>query len=55
LALVHRHCALGAKRWAHSRKIGRGRVLAQTPRAGARRARGAKVNVTLSLGPRKRS
>ena len=55
LALVHRHCALGAKRWAHSRKIGRGRVLAQTPRAGAHRARGAKVNVTLSLGPRKRS
>jgi hypothetical protein len=54
VALVRHHCALGAKRWAHSRKIRRGRVLSQTLRAGARRPRGAKVNVTLSLGPRRR-
>jgi hypothetical protein len=53
-ALAHRHCALGARRWAHSRKVRRGRVLSQRPRPGAHRPRGARVNVTLSSGRRRR-
>jgi hypothetical protein len=53
-ALAHRHCALGSKRWARSGKVRRGRVLSQTPRPGAHRPRGARVNVILSLGPRRR-
>jgi hypothetical protein len=51
-ALANRHCALGSRHWAHSRKLRRGRVLSQTPRPGAHRPRGAKVKVTLSSGRR---
>jgi subtilisin-like proprotein convertase family protein len=42
-------CRVGRVRYARSRKA-RGRVLRQTPRAGARRARGARVNLTVSRG-----
>ena len=54
VALARHHCALGSKRWAHSRKLRRGRVLSQRPRWGTHRPRGAKVNVTLSSGPLRR-
>jgi hypothetical protein len=54
VALARHHCALGSKRWAHSRKLRRGRVLSQRPRRGTHRPRGAKVNVTLSSGPARR-
>jgi hypothetical protein len=43
-------CATGAVRRAYSRSVRRGRVMAQTPRAGARLRRGAKVNLVISRG-----
>lgn len=43
-------CVTGSIRRAYSRSIRRGRVIAQTPRAGARLRRGAKVNLVLSRG-----
>jgi hypothetical protein len=52
-ALRLRHCALGKVRRARSRTISRGRVLFQTPRPGAHRPRGSKVNVTISTGRRR--
>jgi subtilisin-like proprotein convertase family protein len=42
-------CRVGRVRYARSRKA-RGRVLRQTPRAGASRARGTRVNLTVSRG-----
>jgi plastocyanin len=46
-------CRLGRVRRAYSSKIGSGRVLAQRPRAGARVARGTRVHVAVSRGPRR--
>lgn len=43
-------CAMGAVRRAHSKSVRRGRVIRQTPRAGARLRRGARVNLVLSKG-----
>jgi subtilisin family serine protease len=44
-ALTRARCRLGRVRRVRSRRVGR--VLSQSPRAGTRRPRGAKVNVTL--------
>jgi PASTA domain len=52
-ALRRRHCRLGVVRHAHSARVRRGRVIAQRPAAGNRLREGARVNVTLSSGPRK--
>jgi RTX calcium-binding nonapeptide repeat (4 copies) len=49
-ALVRAHCALGKVRRVHSR-FKRGVVVAQRPRAGVRKARGAKVALRVSRGP----
>ena len=51
--LRSRHCALGRVRHGYSRTVRRGRVVAQRPRAGTRRPRGAKVSVTVSRGRRR--
>lgn len=50
--LVKRGCALGRVTRARSRRVRRGRVIAQRPAPGIRRARGAKVRVTVSRGRR---
>ena len=50
--LVKRGCALGRVTRARSRRVRRGRVIAQRPTPGLRRARGAKVRVVLSRGRR---
>jgi subtilisin family serine protease len=50
--LAKRGCSLGRVTRAHSRRVRRGRVIAQRPAPGLRRARGAKVRVTLSRGRR---
>jgi PASTA domain len=44
------HCTLGKVSYARSRKVRRGRVLAQRPKAGARLRRGARVNLIVSSG-----
>lgn len=49
-ALRRSHCSLGRVRRVYSRAMRRGRVVTQRPRAGARLARGAKVNLVLSKG-----
>lgn len=50
--LAKRGCSLGRVTRARSRRVRRGRVIAQRPAPGLRRARGAKVRVTLSRGRR---
>jgi subtilisin family serine protease len=50
--LARRGCSLGRVTRARSRRVRRGRVIAQRPTPGLRRARGAKVRVTLSRGRR---
>jgi hypothetical protein len=53
-ALVKRGCALGRISRTHSRRVRRGRIVAQRPRPGLRMRRGAKVAVELSRGRRRR-
>jgi subtilisin family serine protease len=50
--LAKRGCRLGRVTRARSRRVRRGRVIAQRPPPGLRRARGAKVRVVLSRGRR---
>jgi beta-lactam-binding protein with PASTA domain len=52
--LVARHCRVGrvTKRFSTVRK--RGRVVAQKPRSGRRLKTGARVNLVLGKGPRRR-
>jgi beta-lactam-binding protein with PASTA domain len=50
--LAKRGCSLGRVTRARSRRVRRGRVIAQRPAPGLRRARGAKVRVVLSRGRR---
>jgi subtilisin family serine protease len=52
--LVKRGCALGRVTRAYSRRVGRGRVIAQKRAPGLRLARGAKIAVVLSRGRRAR-
>jgi List-Bact-rpt repeat protein len=52
IALGKGHCKLGRLRRSYTPRIARGRVFAQTPRAGARRRFRAKVNLVVSLGPK---
>jgi Tol biopolymer transport system component len=52
--LLHRdHCSLGRVRRMHSRRVRRGRIMAQSPHAGAVRRTDAKVAVIVSRGPRR--
>jgi subtilisin family serine protease len=53
-ALVKRGCKLGRISRTYSRRVRRGRVVAQRPRPGLRLRRGAKVAVELSRGRRRR-
>jgi beta-lactam-binding protein with PASTA domain len=53
-ALKARRCGAGKVRQTYSGKIRKGRVLAQSRRAGTRHPRNTKVNLTVSKGPRKR-
>jgi PASTA domain/Divergent InlB B-repeat domain len=46
------NCSVGRIRYARSKRA-RGRVIAQSPRPGARRPRGAKVNLAVSRGRRR--
>jgi beta-lactam-binding protein with PASTA domain len=50
--LVKRGCALGRIARAYSRRVARGRVIAQRRPPGLRLRRGAKVGVVLSRGRR---
>ena len=52
--LARAHCRAGSVRRAYSRRFGKGRVIAQTPRAGAKRPQGTRVNLLLSRGRRHR-
>jgi eukaryotic-like serine/threonine-protein kinase len=52
-ALAKKGCSLGRVTRAYSRRVRRGRVLAQRPGPGLRLRRGAKVAVVLSRGPRR--
>jgi beta-lactam-binding protein with PASTA domain len=49
--ITRAHCRVGRVRRAKSRKP-RGRVVKQSPRWGVSRARGARVNLTVSRGKR---
>jgi hypothetical protein len=51
-ALTKANCALGKVTKAYSPRVKKGRVIKQAPAAGRVLAKGAKVNVTLSKGPR---
>jgi beta-lactam-binding protein with PASTA domain len=51
-ALARRHCRLGRVGHAFSIKRKKGLVISQKPRAGSRRAKGAKVSVVVSKGRR---
>jgi eukaryotic-like serine/threonine-protein kinase len=46
-------CTVGRVRRSHSTSMRSGRVVSQSPRAGARRAAGAKVALVLSKGKRR--
>lgn len=48
--IARARCSVGRVRRARSARA-RGRVLGQSPRAGAKRARGARVNLVVSRGP----
>jgi uncharacterized repeat protein (TIGR01451 family) len=52
--LAAAHCKLGKVKRAYSAKVKRGKVVNQSPKAGRKLANGAKVNVTLSRGPRRK-
>ena len=49
-AIRRSRCTTGRVRKVHSRSVRSGRVISQTPRAGARLAHGAKVNLVISKG-----
>jgi hypothetical protein len=51
-ALAAAHCKLGAVRRAYSTRVRSGRVVSQTPAAGARLPNGGRVSVVVSRGPR---
>jgi hypothetical protein len=51
--LAKRGCSLGRVTRVRSRRVSRGRVVAQRPAPGLRRARGARVAVVLSRGRRR--
>jgi subtilisin family serine protease len=53
-ALVKKGCRLGRISRTYSRRVRRGRIVAQRPRPGLRLRRGAKVAVVLSRGRRRR-
>jgi serine protease AprX len=48
--VVRRHCSVGRVTRAFSARVRTGRVISQKPRAGERRANGAKVNLVVSRG-----
>ena len=52
-AIKRRHCRTGGVARAFSKKVRRGRVLAQHPRAGKHLAQGARVNLVVSRGRRR--
>jgi beta-lactam-binding protein with PASTA domain len=47
------HCRLGQVAYTLTTARKRGRIVAQRPRAGARRNAGARVNVVVGRGPRR--
>jgi uncharacterized delta-60 repeat protein len=49
-AIRKAHCSIGKVTSAFSSKVKKGRVISQTPNAGARRAAGTKVNLKVSKG-----
>jgi hypothetical protein len=49
-AITRAHCRTGKVAKRYSRKVKKGRVLAQNPRAGVRRAANARVNLVVSRG-----
>jgi beta-lactam-binding protein with PASTA domain len=51
-AIVGHHCRVGTVTHAFSPKKKRGRVLAQTPRAGRKLPKGTKVKLVVGKGPR---
>jgi hypothetical protein len=51
-AIVRAHCRVGKVRKKFSRRVKKGRVLAQSPKAGKRLAKNAKVNLVVSRGRR---
>lgn len=51
-ALARAHCSAGAVARRKSKNVHKGRVIASTPAAGAKRKTGAKVKLILSRGPR---
>jgi subtilisin family serine protease len=53
-ALIKKGCALGRISRTYSRRVRRGRIVAQRPRPGLRLRRGAKIAVALSRGRRRR-
>jgi peptide/nickel transport system substrate-binding protein len=52
--LSARRCALGRVRRAYSARMGRGKIVSQSRRPGARLRRGTRVNVVVSRGRRRR-
>jgi hypothetical protein len=50
--VARRHCSVGRITRAYSRTVKIGRVISQTPRPGARRAKGAKISLVVSRGRR---
>jgi serine/threonine-protein kinase len=46
------HCRTGSVTKAKSKTVAKGKVISQSPRAGKRLARGAKVNLVISRGKR---
>jgi beta-lactam-binding protein with PASTA domain len=53
-ALKAKRCAAGKIKQAFSGKVKKGRVIAQSKRAGTRHPRGTKVNLTVSKGAKKK-
>jgi beta-lactam-binding protein with PASTA domain len=53
-ALVAKKCRLGTVKTAFSAKLRKGRVIAQSRRAGASVPRNTKVNLTVSKGAKKK-
>jgi hypothetical protein len=53
-ALSRAHCAVGHVARKPSRRVAKGRISAQSPQAGTKLAKGAKINLTVSTGKTKR-
>jgi len=51
--LARAHCRVGGVRRAYSERVGKGRVIAQMPRARAQRPQGTRVNLLVSRGRRR--